>query len=165
MARAAANYRMRGDVGPLQVETLRFLRTAVDAAYQDAVSAADAGRLQPRLSREEAIGNRVDFVVRRDLRQLFDDYNIPYGPRSDLTINNRDYETSENDSLYRIPDARLRDVSFDWTLSEKTISDPQIRGFFRADSRPRGVVIIRPTQLGAGGAYLIPRPVDSLLWR
>ena len=163
MARAAANYRMRGDVGPLQVETLRFLRTAVDAAYQDAVSAADAGRLQPRLSREEAIGNRVDFVVRRDLRQLFDDYNIPYGPRSDLTINNRDYETSENDSLYRIPDARLRDVSFDWTLSEKTISDPQIRGFFRAGSQPWGVIIVRPRQLG--GVYLILRPADFLLWR
>jgi hypothetical protein len=165
MARAAAYYRMRGDVGPLQVETLRFLRTAVDAAYQDAVSAADAGRLQPRLSREEAIGNRVDFVVRRDLRQLFDDYNIPYGPRSDLTINNRDYETSENDSLYRIPDARLRDVSFDWTLSEKTISDPQIRGFFRADSQPRAVIIIRPSQLGGYTTYLILRPADILLWR
>jgi hypothetical protein len=47
MQRAAAYYRMRGDVGPLQVETLRFLRDAVDAAYEEAVSAADAGRLQP----------------------------------------------------------------------------------------------------------------------
>ena len=39
--RAAAYYRMRGDVGPLQVETLRFLQDAVDAAYQEAVSEAD----------------------------------------------------------------------------------------------------------------------------
>ena len=110
---------MRGAVGPLQVETLRFLQNAVDKAYEDAVSAADAGRLQPRLSRGEAIGNRVDFVVRRDLRQMFDDYNIPYGPRGDLTINNRDYETSESDQTYTIPDARLRDVSYDWTLGSE----------------------------------------------
>ena len=165
MARAAAYYRMRGDVGPLQVETLRFLRGAVDAAYKDAVSAADAGRLQPRLSREEAIGNWMDARVRTDLREMFNEYLIPYGPRSDVTINNRDYETTENDSLYRIPDARLRDVSFDWTLSLKTISDPQIRGFFRADSQPRAVIIIRPSQFGGDTIYLIPRPADILLWR
>jgi hypothetical protein len=57
MERAAAYYRMRGEVGFLQVETLRFLQNAVDAVYPEAVAAADAGRLQPRLSREEAIGN------------------------------------------------------------------------------------------------------------
>ncbi|HEV3043285.1 MAG TPA: hypothetical protein VGY52_05415 [Roseiarcus sp.] len=41
--------------GPLQVETLRFLQNAVDAAYEEAVSAADVSLLQPRLSPEEAI--------------------------------------------------------------------------------------------------------------
>jgi hypothetical protein len=160
MERAAAYYRVRGDVGFLQVETLRFLQNAVDAAYEGAVAAADAGRLQPRLSREEAIGNRVDFIVRADLRQLFDEYGIPYGPRANLTINNRDYETSESDNLYRIPDARLGDVDFEWTLSQKTISSPQIRGFFRADSQPRAVIIIRPSQLGRDSIYLLPRPTD-----
>ena len=100
MERAAAYYRVRGDVGFLQVETLRFLQNAVDAVYPEAVAAADAGRLQPRLSREEAIGNQVDFRVRQALRQLFDEYGIPYGPRANLTINNRDYETSETDILY-----------------------------------------------------------------
>jgi len=165
MQRAAAYYRMRGDVGRLQVETLRFLQNAVDAAYEEAVSAADAGRLQPRLSREEAIGNRVDFEVRGELRDLFASFGIPYGPGADVTINNRDYETSEDDESYRIPDARLRDVSIDWTLVPKTISTPQIRGFFRADSQPRAVVIIRPSQLGPDSTYLIPRPSDVLLWR
>ena len=72
MERAAAYYRMRGDVGFLQVETLRFLQGAVDVAYEEAVSEADASRLQPRLSREEAIGNWVDFTVRKDLKKLFD---------------------------------------------------------------------------------------------
>jgi hypothetical protein len=163
MERAAAYYRVRGDVGFLQVETLRFLQNAVDAVYPEAVAAADAGRLQPRLSREEAIGNQVDFRVRQALRQLFDEYGIPYGPRANLTINNRDYETSETDILYRIPDARLGDVDFEWTLSQKTVSSPQIRGFFRADSRPRAVIIIRPSQLDGASTYLIPRPDDFWL--
>lgn len=163
MERAAAYYRILGDVGPLQVETLRFLQDSVDAAYADAVSAANAGRLQPRLSQAEAIGNRIDFVVRQQLMNLFDTYSIDYGPGKDATINNRDYETSENDSSYRIPDARLGDIAFDWTLSPKTIGSAQIRGFFRADSHPRAVIIIRPSQLGAGGTYLLPRPDDILL--
>ncbi len=158
MERAAAYYRILGDVESLQVETLRFLQDAVDAAYEEAVSAADAGRLQPRLSREEAIGNQVDFLTRKALRQLFDEYDIPYGPRADVTVNNRDYATSDGDQNYWIPDARLRDVSFDWTLSPKTISSPQIRGFFSTDSQVRAVVIIRPSQLGDDNTYLIPRP-------
>jgi hypothetical protein len=165
MQRAVAYYRMRGDVGPLQVETLRFLQDAVDTAYEQAVSAADAGRLQPRLSREEAIGNRVDAEVRQRLKSLFNSYDIPFGPGEDILVNNRDYETSENDSSYRIPDARLDDVAFDWTLSPKTIGDAQIPGFFRADSMPRAVIIIRPSQLGPSSSYLIPRPADILLWR
>jgi len=159
MARAAAYYRTRGDVGPLQVETLRFLQGAVDAAYAEAVSAADAGRLQPRLSRAEAIGNWVDARVRKDLRQLFDEYDIPYGPRADVTVNNRDYAASDSGQSYWIPDARLRDVSFDWTLSPKTISSQQIQGFFRTVSQVRAVVIIRPSQLDGDSIYLIPRPV------
>ena len=162
MQRAAAYYRILGDVGPLQVETLRFLQDAVDAAYEEAVSEADASRLQPRLSREEAIGNWVDFTVRKDLKKLFDSFGIPYGPGEDVTINDRDYESSQSGQSYRIPDARIGDASFDWTLSSKTISAPQIRGFFRADSLPRAVVIIRPSELG--GAYLIPRPPDAWLY-
>ena len=165
MARAAAYYRMRGDVAPLQVETLRFLQNAVDAAYEKAVSEADAGRLQPRLSRTEAIGNWVDFTVRKALKNMFYSYDISYGPGEDVTINNRDYETSESGSNYRIPDARLGDVAFDWTLSPKTISFAQIRGFFRADSQPRAAVIIRPSQLGGDSTYLIPRPYGVWLRR
>ena len=145
MTRAVDYYQILGVVGPLQVETLRFLQDAVDAAYDEAVSEADASRLQPRLSRSEAIGNRVDFVVRQALMDLFDTYGIQYGSGKDVTINNRDYETSSNENRYRIPDARLRDIAFDWTLSPKTISAPQIRGFFRADSQPRAVIVVRPS--------------------
>ena len=75
-----------------------------------------------------------------------------------MIINNRDYETWESGQRYRLPDVRIIDVSFDWTLFPKTISTAQIRGFFRADSQPRAVVIIRPSQLGPDSTYLIPRP-------
>ncbi len=165
MERAAAYYRIRGDVGPLQVETLRFLQKAVDAAYDEAVKAADAGRLRPRLSPEEAIGNWMDPVVRAKLRQMLIEYHIPYGPGTDITVNNRDYETSESGTVYRIPDARIKNVSLDWTLVGKTINTPQVRGYFRTDSQVRAVIIIRPTRLGRGSTYLIPRPRDDDLWR
>jgi hypothetical protein len=82
-------------------------------------------------------------------------------PGADITINNRDYDTSdENDVSYTVPDARVANVSFDWTLTLKTISTPQIQGFFRADSRPAAVIIVRPSQLGHHSAYLIPRPTE-----
>jgi hypothetical protein len=110
MARAAAYYRVRGEVGFLQVETLRFLQNAVDTAYGEAVAAADAGRLQPRLSLEEAIGNELDPAVRRELKRTFDEYDIPYGPGKDVIINNRDYATTESGRSYRFPDTRIGDV-------------------------------------------------------
>jgi len=163
MERAVAYYRMRGDIGPLQLEALRYLQKTVDSAYDQAVSAADAGRLNPKLPRQRAIDIEMDGIVRARLSEMLSSYDIPYSPGADILVNNRDYETNGQD--YRVPDARLGDISYDWTLWQKTVGSAQIRGFFRADSRPRGVVIIRPTQLGAGGAYLIPRPVDSLLWR
>ena len=90
---------------------------------------------------------------------MFASYFIPYGAGEDVTINNRDYETLESAQSYRVPDARFGDVVFDWTLSLKTISSAQIRGFFRAESRPRAVIIIRPSELG--GSYLLPRPADA----
>ena len=155
---AMAYYQTRGDIGPLQVETLRFLQKAVDDAYADSLGQLAAGRLQPRLSPQEAIGNWIDPVVRRKLRRLFNEYNIPYGPRSDITINNRDYQGQKD---YRIPDARIRDVSFDWTLTAKTITTPQIRDYFRTDSQVRAVIVIRPSQLGRDSTYLIPRATGA----
>jgi hypothetical protein len=163
MARAVAYYRMRGDIRPLQVETLRFLQKTVDKAYDQAVAMADAGRLNPKLSRNRAIGIEMDGLVREKLGDMLSSFGIPFGSGADILVNNRDYETNGQD--YRVPDARVGDISYDWTLWQKTIGSAQIRGFFRAASQPRGVIIIRPTQLGSGGAYLILRPVDDLLWR
>jgi len=159
MQLADSIYKGRGDARPLQIETLRFLQNAVDDAYVEGVNRFDAGRLTPRLSRGEAIGNFLDRLVRQQLREYFDNYQIRYGPGEDVTINNRNYNTSdETNIIYKIPDARIGNLSFDWTLELKTPSSPQIRGFFSADSQPWGVVIVRPSPLGQNSSYLILRP-------
>jgi hypothetical protein len=160
MERASAYYRIRGDVRPLQTETVIFLRKTVDDAYADAVKKYNAGDLKPRLSREEAIGNNMDAKVRKKLRQLYNVYNIKYG-NNNIKINNRDKITSDGAIDYRIPDARIGDISFDWTLSLKTMSSRQIKGFFDADARPKAVVIVRPSQYGNDTLYAIRRPITS----
>jgi hypothetical protein len=110
------------------------------------------------LSRQEAIGNFVDKGVRGQLKYLYKEHNVPYGAGQNITVNNRDYDTSSSQKNYVIPDARVGDTAFDWTIRMKKGSDSQIRGFFAADSRPKGVVIIRPSQIDPnGGAYYIPR--------
>jgi len=157
MQLAVTYYRVRGDVGPLQLETLRFLQGAVDNAYGEAVNRFNAGRLQPRLSREEAIGNYIDAQVRFELRSFYNGYRLPFGAGSNIAINNRDYDTSGSAPSYRVPDARVGDAVFDWTLTPKALSNPQIRGFFNADSQPSIVVIVRPSQLGPNSTYAIPR--------
>jgi hypothetical protein len=160
MERAVAFYKLRGDAGPLQVETLRFLQQAVDDAYADGEKEFDAGKLKSHLSREEAIGNYVDKSVRSMLCREFSAYDLPYGPGWNITINNRDYDTSSPQRTWTVPDARIGNISFDWTLTPKTISNEQVRGFFAADAQPIGVVIVRPAQIGVNNTYLIPRPAE-----
>jgi hypothetical protein len=141
---------------------LRFLQNAVDDAYAEGEKEYEAGRLTRWLSEEEAVGNFMDRTVRRELRQLFRSYQIPFGPNGNITINNRDYDTSDEDNVsYTAPDARVGRITFDWTLTLKTQSMRQVRGFFDADSQPIAVVIVRRRQLGQKGAYLIPRSGDS----
>lgn len=82
--RAVAFYRVKGEARPLQVETLRLMQERADSAYAEGQALFDAGRLQPRLSREEAIGNYVDRAVRRELRDLytFEESIIPRDSKS-----------------------------------------------------------------------------------
>lgn len=155
---AATYYRVRGDIRPLQVETIRYLQSEVDEAYRDAVDAFNKGELPARLSRNEAIGNRVDATVRAQLRLMLRNSGVQFGANQAITVNNRD-PSSVNQS-YRIPDARLGNVTIDWSIALKRVSDPQIRGFFEADSKPDAVVIIRPNELGPNSSYLITRPAN-----
>lgn len=158
MQLAVTTYKIRGDIGPLQLETLRFLARTVDSAYNQAVSSADTSRMTPPLSRQVDIGNRMDAIVRDSIKDFFHQFGISYGPGGDVTVNNRDYRTTETSVAYRIPDVRLANVVIDWTLSAKSISTRQVSDFFTADSDPDWVAIIRPSAFGPGNIYVIRRP-------
>lgn len=111
-----------------------------------------------RLSAQKAVGNFVDRTVRDNLRQAFNGLGISTSPGKPVRVIGREYATTGTDRTYRIPDARVGDVAFDWTLRRKTAATPQVRGFFNSDFKPSNVVIVRPTQLGNNGTYIITRP-------
>ncbi len=158
MDRASALYRLRQDAGPLQVETLRFLQIRVDAAYVEGLQRLKEGKLDIRLSPQEALVNFVDRRVRQNLRQMFNQFGISAGPNERVRVIGREYDTRGADRTYRVPDARVAEVAFDVTLTRKTLATPQVRGFFDADFSPSSVVIVRPSQLGPNSTYIIKRP-------
>jgi len=155
---AAAIYRVRGDIGPLQNMTLDFMQRTTNAAYDEAVELYNAGKLKVRLSPQEAIGNYMDGTVRLELRGFFNSLRIPMGPGSAIRVNSRAYDSSGSPPSYRLPDVRVGNFAFDTSLRLKSSSDPQIRGFFNADFAPVAVVIVRPNQLGSDSSYIIWRP-------
>lgn len=158
--RAAALARTKHVYRPLQVDTLRFLQDRTDDAYDRGLALSKAGRLTPRLSQQEALGNYIDRQVRLNLRDRYNDFGVKIsGPiRSLVRVNRRENNSSNGDLSYRRPDARVDDVAFDVSLTQKTLKTPQVRGFFETNFRPNHVIIIRPRQLGGKYTYAIPRP-------
>lgn len=156
--RAAAFYRVRGEIRPLQVETLRYLQERTDKAYEQGIIEYERGRLNVRLSREEAIGNYVDRAVRLNLKELYNRLGIATSRDGPIRIIGREYDSSGGDHSYRIPDARVGNVAFDVSLTRKISRTPQVRGFFNSDFKPDAVVIVRPSHLGPSSTYVITRP-------
>lgn len=156
--RAATFARVKQDYRSLQVETLRFAQQRTDEAYEAGMKLLAAGRLTPRLSPREALGNYIDRQVRERLRKHYDSFNIGSAGKGPVRVNRRENVTSEADQRYGIPDSRVQDVAFDVTLTKKTLAMQQVRRFFDADFRPSRVVIVRPSQMGAGHTYAISRP-------
>lgn len=155
--RAKAFYR-RGELRPLQVETLRLLQREVDAAYARGLQELRAGRLDVRLSPQEALGNYVDRQVRTRLRGLYESMGISIEPRQHVQVNRRAPNTS--DGSYTLPDSRVGRIAFDVSLEAKTLAKAQVRNFFRSDFQPSAVVIVRPSQLGQNNTYIITKPRD-----
>lgn len=156
--RAASLARVKGDYGPLKVETLRFVQRQTDLAYDQGLISLKLGRLKPRLSDQEALGNYVDRHVRMALRDRYSRLGIDSAGPGPVRVNRRESNTSGSETSYRRPDARVADIAFDVTLTGKTLRTPQVRGFFDADFRPSRVIIIRPSQLGGAYTYAINRP-------
>ncbi|KQS01492.1 hypothetical protein ASG11_17720 [Sphingomonas sp. Leaf357] len=156
--RAAVLLRVRQDIGPLQVETLRFIQERTDKAYDRGVELLRTGKLKIRLSEQEALGNYIDREVRGELRERYNQAGIDSAAKGPVRVNRREDDSSGTDLTYRRPDARAGNIAYDVTLTRKTLQTPQVRGFFNADFRPSSVVIIRPRQLGAESSYVISRP-------
>jgi hypothetical protein len=158
MDRAAALYHARGQTGPLQVETLRFLQTRVDAAYAQGLKALEAGKISTRPSDRLNLGNFVDRRVREELREMYNQFGVMFGKDLPVRVVGREYSTTQVDRTYSIPDSRVGRVAFDMTLERKTLGTPQVRNFFASDFKPDFVIIVRPSQLGPGSTYAIRRP-------
>ncbi|GAO39826.1 hypothetical protein SCH01S_39_01110 [Sphingomonas changbaiensis NBRC 104936] len=155
---AAALLRKKGDPRALQVETLRLMQAEADKAYEIARGRLRAGNLRVRLSNPEAIGNFIDRHVRIELRQRLNRFGIDSAGKGPVRVNRRENNSSATELTYRRPDARVANVAFDVSLTQKTIKTAQIRDFFATDFKPSIVIIIRPRQLGGTYTYAIPRP-------
>jgi hypothetical protein len=155
--RAVEFYKIKQEIRPLQVEVLRYLQEQTDIAYDIAIKEYDRGRLSIRLSREEAIGNYIDRIVRNHLKNFYNMKNIRTSSTGIIRIVGREYDTSQSESSYRIPDARVGDVAFDVSLTKKTLKTRQVEGFFNGDFKPSAVIIVRPSQLGQNNTYVIKR--------
>lgn len=156
--RAEVYLRVKGDARPLQIETLRYVQERTNTAYARGLVKLNSGSLRIRLSDQEALGNFIDRQVRQDLRERLASVGINWTTNPIVRVNAREYDTSGTDRTYRRPDARVARVAFDVTLTRKTATTPQVRGFFNADFQPSSVIIVRPSQLGAFHTYAIPRP-------
>jgi hypothetical protein len=156
--RAAAFLRVRSELRPLQVETLRFLQERTDIAYAEGLRRLKASKLRIRLSEQEALGNFIDRRVRLELRQRYNQYGIDSDGKGPVRVNRRENDSSGTELTFRRPDARVGNIAFDVTLTAKTLKTPQVRGFFETDFRPDVVIIIRPRQLGDQNTYAIRRP-------
>ncbi|WP_416463030.1 hypothetical protein [Sphingomonas sp. VDB2] len=117
--RAVAFLRMRQEVRPLQVEILRFIQQRVDRAYADGIKLLRAGKLTIRLSEREALGNFIDRRVRFDLRKQFSRYGIESAGKGPVRVNRRENDTSGSELTFRLPDARIGDIAYDVTLTQK----------------------------------------------
>ena len=156
--RATAFLRVKGELRPLQVETLRFIQERADRAYDEGVVLLRAGKLNIRLSPQEALGNYIDQRVRQDLRALYRLHGTDTAGKGLVRVNRRENDSSGDELTYRLPDARVGNVAFDVTLTRKCLTTPQVRGFFGTDFQPAYVAIIRPRQMGGDHTYVLTRP-------
>jgi hypothetical protein len=156
--RAALTYNKLGKIDLLQLETYQFYQRSVDRAYTEALRLDSIGQLKYAPGqRNLAIGNFIDVRARDELKLRLDapklSLKIAEGPGKtiEVAVNRRSY--GANETNYRIPDVRVGNMVFDATVSYKTATTAQVRGFLNAPGTDT-VIIVRPTQLG--GSYVIP---------
>lgn len=134
------------------------MQESADEAYAQGIELQRAGKLDIRLSNREALGNFIDRQVRIRLRERYRQYGIDPTGKGPVRVNRRENNSTGSEITFRRPDARVGEVAYDVTLTQKTLRTPQIRGFFEADFKPTHVIIIRPHQIGSDSSYIISRP-------
>jgi hypothetical protein len=157
----AIEFLRRGELKPLQLEAFRFVQRETDEAYDQTLALARARRLPIRLSSQQAIGTRVDSMVRTKFRERLNASGIDWNGKGPVRVNKLETVSSGGDLRRRRPDARVGDVAFDVTISEKSLKTAQVRGFFNSDLKTKQVIIIRPTQIGPESSYIIVRPGEK----
>jgi hypothetical protein len=156
--RAAAFMKLKGELRPMQVETLRFVQVTTDRAYKDGRALLRTGKLKVRLSEQETLGYFIDRRVREKLRERYNQGGIDSAGKGPVRVNRRENITSDSELAFQRPDARVGNVAYDVTLTAKTLKTRQVQGFFNAGFRSSHVIIVRPRQIGAGSSYIIVRP-------
>ena len=156
--RAMHYLRIKGDLRPLQIETIRFMQESADRAYDQALAMLDAKGLKIRLSDREALGNYIDRAVRVRLRRKLDAYQIEEPMNGPVRVNRREDNSARGEATSRRPDARIGNLALDVTLTEKSLKTSQVRGFFATNFETDHVIIIRPRKIGEKYTYAIKRP-------
>jgi len=155
MQRAAVYARVKGDYGPLQVETIKVVQRETADAYARGQELVRKGKLTHGATDRMKLGNYIDREVRRTVRNHFNQYGIKVENRGQVRVNRR--EISSGAGSYSIPDIRVGRVVIDVSLQAKTSKQSQIGRFFSSDFKPNYVVIVRPRQDSAGHSYVIKR--------
>src|SRR3546814_15078839 len=83
---------------------LRFVQERVDQAYAEGIKLLRAGRLNIRLSEQEALGNFIDRRVRSDLRRRYHQYGIDAAGKGPVRVNRRENDSSGSELSFRLPD-------------------------------------------------------------
>ncbi len=76
MQRAATFARVKRDLRPMQVETVRVMQNLTDQAYSKALKLYEAGAFRKHLSKGQAIGSYVDNWVRKNFRTTYEVYQV-----------------------------------------------------------------------------------------
>ena len=102
--RAAAFMRVKGELRPMQVETLRFVQASTDRAYERGLKLLKAGKLPIRLSEQEALGNYIDHEVRVKLRERYSWAKIDSAGAGPIRVNRREADSAGSEPTFRRPD-------------------------------------------------------------
>lgn len=155
MHRAAIYLRVRGDYGPLQVETLKLVQKKADDAYTRGQELLARGKLTHGTTDRMKLGNYIDREVRKDVRERFFFYGVKVSSDGRVRVNRQENGVSGRD--YSVPDIRVDRFYYDVSLQAKRPGAEQIVRYFGTKANPEYVIIVRPRQEAPNHSYIIKR--------